>query len=135
MSWPWSHGSSWSEPAFVGQSQGCLYCISEHIKGNSAQITIWVLEGYDKEKWVMKHHVSSLQLFGSVKWLVHFDYIVVAIHPDRDLIFISHRGQKLISYNVDSKEVNALSTLRDGYEWIIPYVPYFSESSVLSNKL
>jgi hypothetical protein len=81
----------------------------------------------------MKHHVSLLQLFG--KLLVDFYYTVVAIHPDRDLIFINHQDQQLISYNMDSKEVTVLSTLRDEYDCITPYVPYFSESSVLSNKL
>ncbi|PAN09919.1 hypothetical protein PAHAL_2G057900 [Panicum hallii] len=131
ISWPQSHNCR--GPAFLGQSQGHLYCISEQIEGNSTQITIWVLEDYDKEEWVMKHSVSSLQLFGSIKWLVHFDYTVVAIHPDRNLIFISHRGQKLISYNMDSKEVDAVSTVREDYG-ITPYVPYFSESPVLSNK-
>ncbi|CAN6180747.1 unnamed protein product [Urochloa humidicola] len=133
ISWPRFHGSSWSEPAFVGQSQGHLCCIREHVEHNSAQITIWVLEEYEKEEWVMKGRVSSFQLFESVKWLVHFDYTVVAIHPDRNLIFISQRGEKLISYNMDTKEVCALSVLIDGCEWI-PYVPYFSESSVLSKK-
>ncbi|RLN33729.1 F-box protein [Panicum miliaceum] len=133
ISWPQSHTCSGFGPAFVGQSQGHLYCISEQIQGNSTQITIWVLEDYDKEEWVMKHSVSSLQLFGSIRWLANFDYTVVAIHPDRNLIFISHRGQKLISYNMDSKEVHALSTVREDYG-ITPYVPYFSESPLLSNK-
>jgi len=131
---PRSHSGSGSKPAFLGQSQGHLYCISEQIQGNSAQITIWVLEDYDKEEWVMKHTVSSLQLFGIIKWHVNFDYTVVTIHPDRNLIFISHRGQKLISYNMDSKEVHAVSTVRQD-DSIVPYVPYFSESPVLSNKL
>ena len=63
-----------SEATFLGQSQGHLYCVSEQIKGNSAQITIWVLEDYDKEEWVMKHSVSSLQLFGSIRWLANLDY-------------------------------------------------------------
>ena len=134
ISWPWSHSCCGSEAAFLGQSQGRLHCISEQIKGNSAQITIWVLEDYDKEEWVMKHNVSSLQLFGSIRWLANLDYTVVAIHPDRNLIFISHRGQKLISYNMDSKEVHAVSTVRQD-DSIVPYVPYFSESPVLSNKL
>ena len=134
ISWPWSRDCCGSEATFLGQSQGHLYCVSEQIKGNSAQITIWVLEDYDKEEWVMKHNVSSLQLFGSIRWLANLDYTVVAIHPDRNLIFISHRGQKLISYNMDSKEVHAVSTVRQD-DSIVPYVPYFSESPVLSNKL
>ena len=133
ISWPWSRDCCGSEATFLGQSQGHLYCVSEQIKGNSAQITIWVLEDYDKEEWVMKHNMSSLQLFGSIRWLANLDYTVVAIHPDRNLIFISHRGQKLISYNLDSKEVHALSTVREDYG-ITAYVPYFSESPVLSNK-
>ncbi|KAL6647569.1 hypothetical protein ACP70R_015006 [Stipagrostis hirtigluma subsp. patula] len=133
--WPERRGCGWSEAAFVGQSQGHLHCISEHLEGNSAQITIWVLEDYNTEEWVMKHSLSSLQLFGKVKYLVQFDYIVVSIHPDRNLIFIVQRwDRKLISYDMDSKEVHTLCTLVNGYECITPYVPYFLESSVLANQ-
>uniref|UniRef100_A0A0A9DIJ5 Uncharacterized protein n=1 Tax=Arundo donax TaxID=35708 RepID=A0A0A9DIJ5_ARUDO len=35
---------------------------------------------------------------------------------------------------MDSKEVHALHTLGGGYEFIMPYVPYFSESSVFASK-
>jgi hypothetical protein len=186
ISLPRSHGCSRSEPAFVGQSQGHLYCITEDIEDstsediedstsediednsvlitedaedsirdsediedsisediedstrediedNSMLITIWVLEDYDKEEWITKHRVSSFQLFGKAKWYAHCDYNLVAIHPDRDLIFISHRGHKLISYDMESKEVKALGTFIKSYEWT-PYVPCFSESSVLSKK-
>ncbi|CAN6203245.1 unnamed protein product [Urochloa humidicola] len=66
INWPRFHGCSRSKPAFVGQSQGRLCCISEHIEQNSAQITIWVLEDYEKQEWVMKDRVSSFQLFESV---------------------------------------------------------------------
>jgi hypothetical protein len=55
ISWPQSHSFRWSEPAYVGQSQGRLYCINEDLEGNSTHITIWVLEDYDKEEWMMKN--------------------------------------------------------------------------------
>ncbi|KAG2640404.1 hypothetical protein PVAP13_2KG093400 [Panicum virgatum] len=116
ISCPQNHSCSGSKPVFLGQSQGHLYCISEQIQGDSEQLTIWVIEDYDKEEWVMKHSVSSLQLFGSIKWHLRFDYTLVTIHPDRNLIFICHEDQNLISYNMDSKEVQAVSTVRDDYD-------------------
>uniref|UniRef100_A0A0A9D035 F-box protein At3g26010-like beta-propeller domain-containing protein n=1 Tax=Arundo donax TaxID=35708 RepID=A0A0A9D035_ARUDO len=128
--WPEDRACCWSEPAFVGQSQGRLHCMSEHLEGNSAWITFWVLQDYDTQEWVMKHSISSLQLFGKSKCLVQFDYSVVGIHPDRNLVFIVQRSdRKLMSYDMDSKEVHALHTLEGGYEFITPYVPYFSEST------
>ncbi|TVU41218.1 hypothetical protein EJB05_14718, partial [Eragrostis curvula] len=129
-----------SVPAFVGQSQGRLHCISEsynpegHPDHNFSQITIWVLEDYNSDEWSVKNSVSSLQLFGRIS-LDQYKYNVVAIHPDRNLVFfVQHWDRKLISYNMDSKEVRDVCTLEDGSESIAPYVPRFSDSPVLTNK-
>ncbi|KAJ1288077.1 hypothetical protein BS78_02G061600 [Paspalum vaginatum] len=90
ISWPRpsSHVFHWAMPAYVGQSQGRLCCMGGDIEGNSARVTIWVLEDYDKEEWVKKHTVSYSHLFGISRWQPGFDYNVVAIHPDRNLVFI-----------------------------------------------
>ena len=62
-------------------------------------------------------------------------YYVVAIHPDRSLVFFFQRwNRKLIAYNMDSKEVCALHKLGDGYPSINPYTPCLVVSSTLVNK-
>nr|CAB3488035.1 unnamed protein product [Digitaria exilis] len=47
--------------AFVGQSQGRLHYVNEH--GDSTDemtgLSIWVLQDYDKEEWVLKHTLGS----------------------------------------------------------------------------
>ncbi|KAF8690883.1 hypothetical protein HU200_041288 [Digitaria exilis] len=66
-------------------------------------------------------------LFGS--------YEVVTIHPDCNLVFfVEYDDLKLISYNMDCKEVCDVCTLGRGYGRITPYVPYFSDLSVRGNK-
>lgn len=98
------------------------------------ELSIWVLEDYHTEEWVLKHTVSILQLFG--KMSCRFDsYEVVTIHPDHNLVFFVEYGdRKLISYDMDTKEVSDVCTLGRGYGRITPYVPCFSDLSVLENK-
>ncbi|CAN6329982.1 unnamed protein product [Urochloa humidicola] len=121
--------------AFIGQSQGRLHYMIQHGDSTSEMtaLSIWVLDHYDAEEWVLKHSVTFLQLFGRMSCQVQDDYSVVAIHPDRNLIFFfQHWDQKLISYDMDSQEVCTLCTLGVGCKTILPYVPYFAESSVLA---
>ena len=60
---------------------------------------------------------------------------IVVIHPDHNsIILVQHWNQKLVSYDMDSKELHALCTLGEGYRSITPYVPYFMESPVLATK-
>ncbi|RCV19575.1 hypothetical protein SETIT_3G396800v2 [Setaria italica] len=123
--------------AFVGESQGLVHCVSQH-KDNTRQMTelsIWVLRDYDAEEWVLKHSVDFFKLFGRMNCRVEFDYSVVAIHPDRNLIFfVQHWDLQLKSYDMDSKEVCTLHTLGVGPQNIFPLVPYYAESSALANK-
>uniref|UniRef100_A0A0A8XX13 F-box associated domain-containing protein n=1 Tax=Arundo donax TaxID=35708 RepID=A0A0A8XX13_ARUDO len=58
---------------FVGQSQGHLHCMSEDRDNDTKEwvLSIWVLEDYDSEGWVLKHSVSLLQLFGSMSCPIH----------------------------------------------------------------
>ncbi|CAN6197129.1 unnamed protein product [Urochloa humidicola] len=128
----------WTEergfPDFVGQSHGHLYCISGDIDDSDmvTELSIWVLEDYHTEEWVLKHSVSILQLFG--KTSCRFDsYEVVTIHPDRDLVFFVEYGdRKLMSYEMGSNEVCDVCTLGRGYGCMAPYLPYFSDLSVLN---
>ena len=64
------------------------------------------------------------------------EYHVVTMHPDRNLIFfVRHRDARMISYDMDRQEVQALQSFRDNFGPITlfnritltPYVPYLSE--------
>jgi hypothetical protein len=57
--WPEKH--RFGNAAFIGQSQGRLHCISglrkQNVEGNVFQMTglsVWILEDYDAEEWVLK---------------------------------------------------------------------------------
>ncbi|CAN6335162.1 unnamed protein product [Urochloa humidicola] len=124
-----------ADVAFVGQSQGRLHYMTQHRDSNSekTQLSIWVLQDYDAEGWVLKHSVPFLQLFGRMNCDVELDYKVVAIHPDCNLIFFVQRWDlKLKSYDMNSKELCTLRILGFGPQNIVPYVPYFAESSTLA---
>ncbi|CAN6180734.1 unnamed protein product [Urochloa humidicola] len=119
---------------FLGQSQGLLHCLSGHKdRNNITELSIWVLDDYDAENWILKHSVSCLQLFGEASCCV-FD-LQITIHPDHNVVFfVQHLNMKLISYNLDSKELTVLWTLESRSAFITPYIPYFVESSLLAKK-
>ncbi|CAO2188820.1 unnamed protein product [Urochloa humidicola] len=123
--------------ASVGLSQGHLHCIKSHVK-ETTELSVWVLEDYDTGEWVLKHTVSTLDLFGRTNCKLYLHFTVVAFHPDRNLVFFLQRGnQKLISYDMDTREVCALCTradnnmdvcvlrLGDSYRSITLYVPFY----------
>ncbi|KAK3126583.1 hypothetical protein QOZ80_7AG0558830 [Eleusine coracana subsp. coracana] len=137
--WPGEHKSSVA--SFVGYSRGRLHCISGHLQqegqGRNCYITelsIWVLEDYDKEDWIVKHTVSCMQLFGKVSCQQE-EFDVVTIHPDCNLVFfVQDWDQKLISYDIDSNQVRTLHTLVPKYGSVTPYSPYFAELLTLTKK-
>ncbi|KAJ1274268.1 hypothetical protein BS78_05G049500 [Paspalum vaginatum] len=136
MSWPDEHGLT---GLFLGRSQGRLYCLTACQEGeffNQTGISIWVLQDPGAEaEWVLKHNVSFLKLFGQRECRVHVDYDVVAIHPDFNLVFfVQHGSRKLIAYDMDNEKVYDLRTIRHTYGLCTPYVPCYSDLSVLANK-
>ncbi|CAN6203255.1 unnamed protein product [Urochloa humidicola] len=136
---------------FVGQSQGILHCIVEEghedvppllsdddddafREWRSYGLSVWVLQDSDTRKWIFKHRMSSLQLFGERNCQNMLDYHVVTMHPDCNLIFfVQHWDAQLISYDIDRREVRALRSFQDDFgvpdhiTTLTPYVPYFSE--------
>ena len=85
--------------------------------------------------WVLEHTVSFSELFGKKSCQFGSDYNVTTIHPDQNLVFfVQHWDYKLISYDMDRKEVCTLCTVGCYYGFIAPYAPYFSETPVLSKK-
>ncbi|CAL5066685.1 unnamed protein product [Urochloa decumbens] len=122
----------------IGQSQGQLHCISEErwasdipselssrvytrdFTDDCDLVSIWVLEDRDTLKWVLKHSVSRMRLFGST----FHETEVVAIHPDTNLVFISLDWKQLISYGLDGKEAHIVGKTKDALSFT-PYVPCF----------
>ncbi|KAJ1288072.1 hypothetical protein BS78_02G061100 [Paspalum vaginatum] len=127
-------------PVFLGKSRGLLHCVSVsgHQDGNScymSELSVWALEDYEAAEWNLKHTVSFLELFGKETCRFGSDYHVATIHPERNLVFfVQHWDYKLVSYDMDRKEVCALRDVGCDYGKITPYVPYFSESVVLKKK-
>jgi hypothetical protein len=109
----------------IGQSQGRLYawCIGNL---NVCQLSVWALEDYASANWTLKHTVNILELFGRHCRKEDEFYKMFAIHPDRNLIFLTDQKEKTISYDMDSREVHVISTsgeFRDAQ----PYIPCFAE--------
>ncbi|CAN6217396.1 unnamed protein product [Urochloa humidicola] len=137
---------------FVGESQGRLHCIvqegheevvqlhpwrnhttKEQMNPDGVEwvnygVSVWVLWDRDTREWVLKGRVSYLQLFGKKSCYGNLDYRVVAVHPDRNIVFfLKHRDCKMVSYDIDRQEVRAVDA-DFGYGFgVIPYVPYLSE--------
>ena len=86
---------------------------------------------------MLKNTVSFMKLFGIMSCTRgRSDFLVVAIHQDRNVIFFLQPWNQLIAYDMDSKEVSVITTFEHG-NWdarIAPYIPYFSESLALTNK-
>ncbi|GJN29272.1 hypothetical protein PR202_gb17482 [Eleusine coracana subsp. coracana] len=129
----WEEKHKHSGVTFIGQSQGRLHCISMD-KELRSYLSVWVLEDYDTEEWILKHRVNCSKLFGKMN-CSFFYFSVVAIHPDHNVVFfVQHwNNQKLLSYNMDSRELHGLCS---DYESTssTSYVPYFMESAALANK-
>jgi len=136
-----AEGKSWHFIGYIGQSQGCLHYINNgvdaHDPKESYELSIWVLRDYDTQEWVLKDTVSFMKLFGIMSCgKGRSDFFMVAIHQDCNVVFFLQPWNRLISYDMDSKEVSVIATF-DHDLWdarIAPYTPCFSESMALTNK-
>ncbi|TVU20781.1 hypothetical protein EJB05_30377, partial [Eragrostis curvula] len=118
-----------TDPGFIHLSQGKLH-LANRDDTTRDKLVIWVLEDSNSEKWTLKHTVSFIRLVRKYHVRFGFDeFIVVAIHPDRNMVFfVFGRGKKLMSYDMDSREVHMISHLGQNCYGYLPYVPLFSES-------
>uniref|UniRef100_A0ACD5W1Y9 Uncharacterized protein n=1 Tax=Avena sativa TaxID=4498 RepID=A0ACD5W1Y9_AVESA len=109
----------------IGQSQGRLYAwYIDNI--NVCQLSVWALDDYASAKWILKHTVNILELFGRHSREEGESYTMFAIHPDRNLIFLSDGKEKTISYDMDNREVHVIGT-SDEFLEVQPYIPCFAE--------
>jgi len=61
---------------------------------------------------------------------------VVAIHPDRNLIFFTQMtNQKLMVHDMDKENLDAFHTLGHNYGSLTPYIPSFLNLVLTSNEM
>ncbi|CAM0884613.1 unnamed protein product [Alopecurus aequalis] len=125
------HDDARDDAIFVSREQ--LYFTSSVTCSNGFQLSVWVRENYNSERWTLKHNVSHLDLFGAMYSLFANHFNVISFHPERNMIFIvcGHENT-LMSYEMDCRKLCLICELgRDcqiegGKTPYIPYVPLYS---------
>ncbi|KAL6596708.1 hypothetical protein ACP70R_047351 [Stipagrostis hirtigluma subsp. patula] len=130
-------GKSWrtiptppcGEPGFISQAQGRL-CFFSAAADDAFKLSVWTLEDYGTDEWTLKHTVSSLRLFRQKNMRFDWEYKVIAVHPECNLIFFLYGWDKtLMAYEMDRREVRIIRNLgHDCWPPYLPYVPLFSDS-------
>jgi hypothetical protein len=109
----------------MGQSQGLLHAwYIDPDKEN--QLSVWVLEDYASDNWTLKHMVSVPELFDAEN--EDGFYEMFAIHPERNLVFITNGEDMTLSYDMDNHELDVICTSGE-FLGGLPYVPCFAEWS------
>ncbi|XBI31604.1 hypothetical protein VPH35_055151 [Triticum aestivum] len=122
----------------VFPSQRKLY-FANSTGARGSELSVWVLQDYNRRNWTLKHKVSNLELFGAEYSSFQKHYNVISFHPERNMIFIvCGEENTLMSYNTDSMELRFIRQLGsdcqvEGSDWegktpFLSYVPLFSES-------
>ncbi|XP_020153910.1 F-box protein At5g07610 [Aegilops tauschii subsp. strangulata] len=114
---------------FIDLSRGRLY-LANSDQHDPYKLSIWVLEDYTSEVWVLEHGVKYLNLFGVKNVQLGHEYHIVALHPQQNTIFLVYGHDKvLMSYEMDSGKVQFIHDLgHDSLEPYLPYVPLYSEA-------
>jgi hypothetical protein len=68
-----------NECGFIHQAQGHL-CLINVDENDGFKLSIWTLEDYATNKWILKHTISTLRLFGGKHIRYDMGYQVIAIH-------------------------------------------------------
>jgi hypothetical protein len=115
------------EPSYgntsMGQSRGLLH--AWYIDPDEDyQLSVWVLKDYDSDRWRLKHTVDVLELFDTE---CHGKFCeMFAIHPERNLIYITNGEDTTLSYDMDSQKVEAMCTSGE-FLGGLPYIASFAE--------
>lgn len=97
---------------------------------NDNQLSVWALGA--NEQWALEHTANITRLLGRH----HRDqcefYILIAAHPERNLIFLTGGlRDELMSYDMDKQEVHTICSLQEYYlAPCLPYIPCFVEWSL-----
>ena len=113
----------------IHQAQGRL-CFLNVDDADFFKLSIWFLEDHGTNEWTLKHSVRTPLLFGRKKLRFEFDYTVITIHPECNLIYFVYGWDKtLMAYEMDRKEVRVIRNLgHDCSVTYFPYVPLFLEA-------
>ncbi|TVU50135.1 hypothetical protein EJB05_01492, partial [Eragrostis curvula] len=117
-------------PGYIDLSHGKLHFATvDDITGD--KLAIWVLEDGNSKEWTLKHTVSFMHLVGrQYVDFGYYEYIVVAVHPDRNMAFFIF-DKTLMSYDMDSGKLRVIENLgQDCDDHYMSYVPLFSETCV-----
>ncbi|XBJ13028.1 hypothetical protein VPH35_017448 [Triticum aestivum] len=126
-------GDTWRRipmPPQVHFVRGHLYGLDiEHV--NDCMLSVWVLKDYASGMWTLKHTASILKLLGRSYRELGEQYMVAAVHPECNLIFLvgwMRSQETLMSYDMDSQKLHVICTL-DDYQMstLRPYIPCFAE--------
>uniref|UniRef100_N1QPY4 Uncharacterized protein n=1 Tax=Aegilops tauschii TaxID=37682 RepID=N1QPY4_AEGTA len=117
------------DDGFIDLSRGRLY-LANSDQHDLYKLSIWVLEDYGSEVWVLEHSVRYLNLFGVKNVRLGHEYHIAALHPQRNTIFLVYGHDKvLMSYEMDTGKVHFIHDLGQGsMEPYLPYVPLYSEA-------
>ena len=103
----------------IHEAQGQL-CLCTADIYTMTQLSIWILENYDSNRWTLKRTVTTLDIFGQNN--IEFDYKVydaeyrvIAVHLEWNLIFLIGEDRTLLAYDMNHKKVHVLPT------WVICY--------------
>lgn len=113
--------------SFIGLSQGRLYLLRCDYD-NDYRLSVCVLEDYGGEEWVLKHSVSKSELC-EPRQLRSPRYISpAAIHPERNLVFVTGEHGDIVSYDLDSRIMRTIFSPGPYKAYTYqPYIPCFSE--------
>ncbi|CAM0153264.1 unnamed protein product [Urochloa decumbens] len=108
---------------YFGQSQGRLHYMSQEMLGareDRFKLSVWALEDYDAQEWVLKGAVNTREVFGeNGGGGRNMEFEVVDIHQDRNVVFLTHPWEHdLVAYDMDREEVRTIATFGEQEELI-----------------
>lgn len=114
----------------IGYSQGKLH--AWYMVPYYYQLFVRVLEDYATEVWTLKHTIDVPQMFRREYATEDcdeedktFKYEMFAIHPNRNLIFVTNWKEVNLSYDMDSREAHLMCNSGD-FMCGLPYIPCFT---------
>ncbi|CAL5090931.1 unnamed protein product [Urochloa decumbens] len=109
---------------YFGESQGQLQYMTQEMLGvrqGEYRVSIWALQDYDAQEWVLKGTVDTHEIFGMG---VRMGFKVVDIHQDRNVVFFTRPLEhNLVAYDMDREEVSTIATFND-QKWLLSTARY-----------
>jgi len=116
------------DPGFLAQYQGHLCYMTWCYNGRD--LSIWVLEHYAVDGWVLKRQVTVQQLTEKISSPNGCYYLLITNHPDCNwILYVTGLESTLMAYDMDRNEVHVIQNL--GSRCVmscIPYVPLYAKS-------